>query len=103
MRAARQAACEQLGVAPAHCALIAVRPGEPVWNAQALEDAILAVLPEAQQKQLERGMAKDGWFARTRDTVLTIPGVSAGVRRIGGPLLRRALRRVTGKAPRGSS
>jgi predicted GTPase len=73
MREARDAACEQLAC-PAHqTALIALRPGEPIWNREALIEAIQELLPEAQQKQLERGMAKDGWFRRAADTVNSIP------------------------------
>ncbi|KAA6186015.1 hypothetical protein F2Q65_06510 [Thiohalocapsa marina] len=75
MRQARDAACQQLAC-PAHQAtLIAIRPGEPIWNRDGLYQAIRELLPEAQQKQLERGMAKDGWFKRAADTVTSVPAV----------------------------
>ncbi|MCG6940738.1 MAG: GTPase domain-containing protein [Thiohalocapsa sp.] len=97
MREARQAACEQLGMQHRHCVLVAVRPGEPIWNAEALQQAMLDVLPEAHQKQLERGMAKDGWFQRTQDTLGSIPGTSNLLRGTAGQVIRRTLREATRK------
>ena len=97
MREARQAACEQLGVQPEHCVLVALRPGQPIWNAEALQQAMLQVLPAAQQKQLERGRAKDGWFTRTKDTLISIPSTSASLRGVGGQVIRRTLREATRK------
>jgi len=76
MRAARQAACEQLRTPMHQCALMAIRPGQPLWNLDQLYQTIQRVLPEAQQKQLERGMAKDGWFRRAADSFGSIPGVA---------------------------
>lgn len=73
MREARQAACEILAMPLHHCALVALRPGEPLWNREALEQAIRNVLPEAQQKQLERGLADDGWFKKAKDVVTSVP------------------------------
>jgi len=72
MREARQAACDRFAVPLHHCALVAIRPGEPLWNREALEQAIRHVLPEARQKQLERGLGKDGWFTKSKDVVITI-------------------------------
>jgi hypothetical protein len=87
MRDAREAACEQLAMPPHHCALIAIRPGEPLWNRQALEQAIASVLPEAQQKQLERGLAKDGWFKTAKDTVVSVPAVYEKAMKVAGKMV----------------
>ncbi|NEX16066.1 MAG: hypothetical protein C1943_05390 [Halochromatium sp.] len=76
MREARQAACEQLCMPTHQCALMATRPGQPPWNLDQLYQTIQRVLPEAQQKQLERGMAKEGWFRRAADSFDSIPGVA---------------------------
>jgi predicted GTPase len=73
MREARDAVCKQLDCPVQQAALIAIRPGEPIWNRDGLYQAIRELLPEAQQKQLERGMAKEGWFKRTADTVNSVP------------------------------
>jgi len=94
MREARRAACEQLGMSETGCALIAIPPGLPLWNADDLYRAIREALPQARQKQLERGMAKDGWLRRVRDTTGSIPGAVDRSRRFG----RRWLDRTVGKA-----
>lgn len=93
MRAAREAACEQLAMPLQQTALIAIRPGEPVWNHEALEKAILNALPEAKQKQLERGLAPDGWFRRLTDTLRTLPSTYGE----GRSILVRTVRSTAGK------
>ncbi len=97
MREARQAACEQLAMPLQQCALIAIRPGEPLWNREALEQAISGVLPEAQQKQLERGLADDGWFKKAKDAVISVPTVYDKVKSIGGGILGRTVRKTAGR------
>jgi len=79
------------------CALIAIRPGEPLWNRDALEQAISGVLPEAQQKQLERGLADDGWFKTAIDAVISVPSVYDKAKSIGARILRRTVRKTAGK------
>lgn len=73
MREARRAACEQLHIPLQASALLALRPGQPPWNQDALLNAIAQALPEAQQKQLERAMAKAGWLSTTKDAVVSLP------------------------------
>jgi hypothetical protein len=73
MREARQAACEQLGIAEHRSVLIALPPDETPWNLDALADVIHDALPEAQQKQLERGRRADGWFKVLTDGVPSLP------------------------------
>jgi len=73
MREARLAACEQLGIAEHRCVLLALPPEEPPWNLEALADIIHDALPEAQQKQLERGQRADGWFKVLTDGVPSLP------------------------------
>jgi predicted GTPase len=97
MREARQAACEQLRIQPQHCALTAARPGQPLWNEVALYQAIQRVLPEARQKQLERGMARDGWFKRAKDTVASIPSTSDTARKLGGRVISGTWRKAADK------
>ena len=92
MREARQAACEQLDVPLHQCALVAIRPGEPLWNREALEQAIIQVLPEAQQKRLERGLGKDGWFRTSKDIVLTAPNLIDTFKSFAGRMLSRTWR-----------
>lgn len=94
MRDARQAACEQLAMPLQHCALIAIRPGEPLWNREALEQAINSVLPEAQQKQLERGLADDDWLKKAKDAVISVPTVYDKVRSIGGGILGQTVKKT---------
>jgi hypothetical protein len=96
MRDAREAACEQLAMPPQHCALIAIRPGEPLWNRGALEQAIAGVLPEAQQKQLERGLARDGWFKTAKDVVVSVPTVYEKAVKVAG----RMVGQLAGKTAR---
>ena len=97
MREARQAACDQLAMPLQHCALIAIRPGEPLWNREALEQAISGVLPEAQQKQLERGLADDGWFKKAKDAVISVPTAYDKVKSIGGGILGRTVKKTAGR------
>ncbi len=97
MRESREAGCEQLGMTPQHCALIAIRPNQPVWNAEALLQAIAQVLPEARQKQLERGMATDGWFTRVKDVVASVPGASGKTGEIGRRILSRTISKARNK------
>jgi predicted GTPase len=97
MRAAREAACEQLHVPLHQCALVAVRSGAPLWNARGLQAAIQQVLPEARQKQLERGMAEGGWFERTKDGLSTVVGSAKPLKQLGGGAVRRTLRKALGK------
>jgi predicted GTPase len=94
MREAKLAACEQLHLPLQQCALVAVRPGEPLWNKDALEKAILGVLPEAQQKQLERGLRDDGWFKKSRDAVITVPSAYEKIKSFGPQMLKKILREV---------
>ena len=96
MRDARDAACEQLAMPSHQCALIAIRPGEPLWNREALERAIASVLPEARQKQLERGLARDGWFKTAKDVVVSVPTIYEKAVKVAG----RMVSQVAGKTPR---
>lgn len=94
MHEARQAACEQLAMPAQHCALVAIRPGEPLWNQEALEQAICSVLAEAQQKQLERGLARDGWFQKAKHAAVTVPNAYQKVSSFAGRMLNRTTRRI---------
>ena len=49
--------------------------GEPLWNPEVLEQAITSVLDEAKQKQLERGLAQDGWLKSAKGAVVSSPTV----------------------------
>ncbi|EXJ16438.1 GTPase family protein [Imhoffiella purpurea] len=93
MREARRTACEQLGIPESQCALIAIPPDLTLWNREDLHRAIREALPQARQKQLERGMARDGWLRRIQDTTGSIPGVLDRSRRFG----RRWVDRTLGK------
>ena len=104
MREAREAACEQMDIPPQHCALVAIRPGEPLWNQEAVEQAIRHVLPEAQQKQLERGLAADGWFQKAKHAAISVPTVygkaSAFAGRMFGQQAGTTARKITDKLAR---
>jgi uncharacterized protein len=94
MRAARQAACAQLGIPEHAAAVVAARPGEPLWNAADLYRAIGGALPEATQKRLERSRARDGRFGRVKDAVLTLPTVYTKTVVAGRTLAGRVLGRL---------
>ncbi len=79
LREARGAASQQLGIAPERSVLVALPPDETPWNLDALARAISDALPEAQQKQLERGLRADGWFKVLSDGVLSLPNTVSGV------------------------
>lgn len=71
-RAARQAIAEQLRLPESRCVLIALPSDAPAWNLDALNAALVASLPEAQHKQLERSQRRDGWFKRIRDGAISV-------------------------------
>lgn len=74
MREARLAAADQLGIPPGRCALLAFPPEGRAWGLESLMTAIEAALPEARQKQLERGLRPDGWFQVLTDLPRSLPG-----------------------------
>lgn len=86
MREARQAASEQLGVPLEGCVLVAMPPDDRPWNLDALMAAIEKALPEARQKQLERGLRPDGWFKVLADVPRSLPGP---LKRLGRALIER--------------
>ena len=74
LRGARQAASDQLGVALERCVLVAVPLHEQPWNLDGLMYAVQLALPEARQKQLERGRRRGGWFRVLTDVPRSLRG-----------------------------
>ncbi len=85
MRAALDTAARALTIPSARSVIIAVPPDEPPWNLDALWTTIVAALPAARQKQLERGLSEEGWFKRVVDGVRSVPGA---LRQIGALIKR---------------
>ncbi|EIC23873.1 GTPase family protein [Thiorhodovibrio frisius] len=80
MRAALEAAARKLNIPIARSVTVAAPPDAPPWNLDGLWTVIIAALPAARQKQLERALSQDGWFKTVVDGFRTVPGV---VRQVG--------------------
>lgn len=78
LRDASRAASLQLGIPPHRSVLVALPPAEQAWNLDRLVWTIADALPEARQKQLERGLRKDGWFKVLSDGMLSLPNTVSG-------------------------
>jgi len=76
MRAALEAAGKALKFPVHRQVLVAVaNESDGVWNLENLWPIVHDILPEAKQKQIERGSRPDGWLQATYDVVISVPGV----------------------------
>ncbi len=76
MRTALEAAGKALKFPVHRQVLVAVaNESDGVWNLENLWPIVHDILPEAKQKQIERGSRPDGWLQATYDVVISVPGV----------------------------
>jgi predicted GTPase len=100
MREARRAISRQLGIPLHRCVPVAVPLGEPAWNLDSLGRTIQQALPEAKQKQLERGRRPDGWFRMTTDGMRSVQGVGKAAGKVVKDMIGRVSEDLRGKGPR---